>query len=188
MREIQLSKGQLTLVDDEDYEWLSQYKWYLRGRSNSYAVRDIYIGNGKDFHQSMHREIMQVTDPKIEVDHRNRNGLDNQRSNLRVATRIQNAQNVGPRKGNSSGYKGVGWDKSQRKWKAGIRSNGKSKYLGSYNDPVLAAKAYDRAARELFDPEFAYLNFPDDMGDRPRWRTSGGDPDLKPARAVDQTG
>jgi hypothetical protein len=91
------------------------------------------------------------------VDHANRNGLDNRRINLRPATPSQNAANCSPSRRNKSGYKGVWWDRSARKWVASIGVNGRVIRLGAFGDPVEAARAYNRAAAEAFG-EYAWLN------------------------------
>ena len=107
----------------------------------------------------MHREILGITDPKINVDHLDGDGLNNQRSNLRVCTDSQNGANRGKQKNNKSGYKGVHWNKKTKKWAAQIQYHKKVLNLGYYSDIIEAAKAYDKKALELFG-EFARLNFP----------------------------
>ena len=106
-----------------------------------------------------HRLIMGITDPKIQVDHINGNKLDNRKENLRLATHQQNQHNVGPQKNNKSGYKGVSSNKKNKKYQARIMAKNKRVSLGCFDDPVEAARAYDRAALELFG-EFAWTNFP----------------------------
>jgi hypothetical protein len=102
----------------------------------------------------MHEEILKCA----LVDHRNRNGLDNQRHNLRVATHTQNRVNSGPRSDNRSGFKGVSFCKARNKWQAGLNSKRKYKFLGYFVSPEEAARAYDAAAKSLWG-EFAFLNF-----------------------------
>jgi AP2 domain/HNH endonuclease len=94
------------------------------------------------------------------VDHINGVTLDNRRKNLRLCEPWQNAHNAAMNKNNTSGYRGVSWNKTSKKWVANIRYNGKSKYLGAFDDPVIAAMTYDQAAR-LHVGGFASLNFPD---------------------------
>jgi len=105
----------------------------------------------------MHRHILYVPEGFV-IDHINRNGLDNRKANLRPATVAQNAQNAVKRK-NRSGYKGVWLAKDKRKWRAAIWHNNKREYLGYFNSPRQAAKAYDTAAKKHHG-EFAALNFP----------------------------
>ncbi len=105
----------------------------------------------------MHRMIM--GEPKgMFVDHIDGNSQNNRRSNLRICTPAQNLQNQRP-KGGTSRYKGVYFHKKDNKWMAKIGFNGKNTYLGLFEDEILAARAYDKKAKELFG-EFAYLNFP----------------------------
>ncbi len=93
------------------------------------------------------------------IDHRNRNGLDNRKKNLRGCTRSQNYANCPAPKTNKSGFKGVRWDKTRNKWKAEISLNDKNLHIGRFLNIEDAIRAYDRKAIELFG-EFAYLNFP----------------------------
>lgn len=150
MKQIQLTKGYVALVDDEDYEYLSQFKWKVRiGRRTMYAVRHIEI--------SMHRAVIQVDDDKV-VDHINRNGLDNRKKNLRACTQLQNKYNSTGKIGGTSKYKGVTWNKQHKKWKARVHTNRKEIFLGYHANEEDAARAYDLKAREIFG-EFAFLNF-----------------------------
>jgi hypothetical protein len=112
MKFIQLTQGKQAIVDDEDFELLSQFKWYaMKSGHNVYAAR----GGGKRRMELLHRLILGVTDSKIEVDHINGDGLDNRRSNLRVATHADNQHNPGTPTNNTSGYKGVHWCRTKHK-------------------------------------------------------------------------
>lgn len=105
----------------------------------------------------MHRAILNV--PKgYKTDHRNHNGLDNRKQNLRIATNSENQQNQKIRKNGTSQYKGVSWNSKHKLWYAQIKLNNKVKWLGDYKNEIEAAKAYDEAAKELFG-EFALTNF-----------------------------
>lgn len=138
----------VTLVDDIDYEYLSQFNWYcLRG----YAIRTTDD-------RLMHRVIMEVGNPKITIDHINANKLDNRRSNLRVCTQGENSKNRSRQCDNKSGYKGVYWDNDRNKWRANISVNNKTLYIGLFSDIVKAARAYDEAAKKYYG-NFAKLNF-----------------------------
>ncbi len=139
MKLIPLSQGKSAMVDDEDYEWLSQWKWCLH--SKGYAVR----GNGTIL---MHCVIV-GTPVGFETDHINQNKLDNRRSNLRLATRAQNQRNKPKRRDNTSGFQGVYFDKSRNKFVAEIHLYGKKKHLGRFDDIQNAAKAYRSASIEL---------------------------------------
>lgn len=160
--EIAIGKGFFALVDDSDYEWLNQWKWRLT--NTGYAVRRQWLGRDESggCHEKlirMHRLIV-AAPPELEVDHIDGNKLNNQRSNLRLATSQQNNFNFPIRKDKRhSRYKGVSrvWD--GKKFRSHISINGKTKHLGCFTDEVEAAKAYDAAAVELFG-EYARLNFP----------------------------
>jgi len=153
MREIQLTQGKVAFVDDEDYEYLSQFNWQaVKDRKLWYAVRrDGYS------HIRMHREIMGVTDPKIQVDHRNHDGLDNRRSNLRIASGSQNIANSRRSDLNVTGYIGVSFSKRHKSKPYIVYCQ--HNYIGSYATAEEAGRAYDEIAREVFG-EFARLNYP----------------------------
>lgn len=168
MKTIPLTRGQVALVDDADFEWLSQWKWCAyprKQRETKYdAVRKIRA-NDKPKAILMHRLILNAPEG-MEVDHIDGNPLDNQRHNLRLATDAQNSRNAGKRKRggiSSSEYKGVYWEQQRGKWKAQIRVNNKQVYLGYFTDELEAAYAYDDAACELHGT-FAWLNFPERQG------------------------
>lgn len=141
-------------VNDEDYEILSKYRWrYEKIGSKEYARSNgIY----------MHRFILGVTDTNIQVDHRNGNGLCNERWNLRTCTLAQNCANRKPR-GGSSKYKGVFRykDKNGIKWRARIEYNNRGIHIGYFRKEIDAAIAYNRKAKELHG-EFAYQNIIED--------------------------
>ena len=151
---IPLTQAKFAIVDAEDYEWLNQYKWHAKKHKNtSYAETQ---KNGKLI--KMHRLITSAP-PHLFVDHRDHNGLNNRRYNLRLCTNQQNVFNRRPRPGGTSKYKGVYWHKKTKKYTAAIKANGKRYYLGYFDDEIEAAVVYDIKAMELFG-EFAYLNFP----------------------------
>lgn len=159
MREIELTQGFVAFVDDEDFDWLSQWKWHVwidERHDSPYAIRNTYNA-GVEGTAKMHRVIM--GDPVGLVDHVNREGLDNQRHNLRVVTVSQNAHNRKRNSNNTSGYKGVGWRKDLGKWTAIIGVDGRRLFLGFFTHREEAARAYDAAAVEHVG-EHATLNFP----------------------------
>lgn len=159
MRAILLTQEKIALVDDEYYEYLNQWKWFAsldRKNGNWYAKRNA----GKWPHQMavrMHRAIMQAPEG-MEVDHIDGDGLNNQSENLRLCTHAGNIQNEKLRKNNSSGYKGVCWNKKYSNWSAQIEANCHNYFLGYFTDPVEAAKIYDEAAKK-YHGEFANTNF-----------------------------
>lgn len=141
---IQLTQGKIAIIDPEDFELVDEYIWHTDRRG--------YARSGKNI--KIHRLIMGVREG-FEIDHVNRDGLDNRRSNLRWATLSQNRANTG-RAAGVCGYRGVRRDK--KKFMAQIGINGKSTSLGNFATAEEAAKAYDTKAIELFG-EFAQLNF-----------------------------
>jgi hypothetical protein len=151
MKTLPLSKGYEAIVDDADYDWLSQWKWsFCKG----YALRRIGP-KGQQKAINMHRLILGYEGP-LDVDHINGDGLDNRRCNLRLATRGQNLRN-GRARPNATGYRGVyiEWDGVPA---AAITINGKRKYLGRFKTLEEAARAYDNAVPKEHG-EFARLNF-----------------------------
>jgi len=158
MKTIPLTKGYQAIVDDEDYEKLSQWKWFAhRGKSTFYAERK--MRNPLISSQSvirMHRIILEAPSC-LHVDHINGNGLDNRRENIRLCTNAQNAMNQRMSKSSTTLMKGVSWRSSKNKFEAAIRVRGKSVYLGAFPCLTCAALAYDMAAVEHFG-EFARTN------------------------------
>jgi hypothetical protein len=152
MRTIPLTQGKQVMVDDEDYESLIRWKWCY---ANATAVRGLGP-RGKQRLIYMHRQIMDPPE-ELYIDHINGDRLDNRRSNLRICTHAENQRNRKATVG-SSKYKGVGFFKRDRKWAARIRFNSKLIHLGYFDNEIDAAKAHDKAARELHG-EFARTNF-----------------------------
>jgi len=140
----------VALVDDEDYKRLNRYKWYAyKDRNRWYARRFVSV--------AMHRTVIKVPD-SVKLDHKNGNGLDNQKVNLRRATNSQNSANRQIQSNNTSGYKGAQFDKRRNRWIARIRVSGRLLHLGTFPNAESAARAYDLKAKEVFG-EFANLNF-----------------------------
>lgn len=155
--EIQLSKGMVALVDDEDFEWLNQFKWYaVKGHNCYYAKRNDYSGD-RQTTVKMHRAILGLTDPKVIVDHKDHNGLNNRRNNIRECTRSQNMSNKTSHKNSNSKYLGVSFHKGIQKFTARIQSNKKLINIGVYNTELDAAIAYNQSALKHHG-EFANLN------------------------------
>lgn len=161
MKKIKLTQGKFAIVDDEDFDYLNQWKWYAKfSEWGSYAVRDQHIlGSGKKEIKKrirMHRLILNAQQDK-QVDHVNHNGLDNRKRNLRIVTNSQNAMNSRLRKDNTSGYKGVTWSKDKNKWQAQIAINKKYINLGRYSSIQEASLAYQEASK-LYHGEYANLS------------------------------
>ncbi len=158
MKEIPLTRGMVALVDDEDFEWLSRWKWRCCNCSGG-EVKKIYAitNNNSATKRStvrMHRLIFGTTD--LFVDHIDGNGLNNQRSNLRPCTNGQNMMNQS-KAHRFYLFKGVGFHKRNKRWHAAIKKDKKSIHLGYFDFSVDAAIAYNEAAKRLFG-EFASLN------------------------------
>jgi len=155
-RRIPLNHGKFARVDKEDFDYLNQWKWYAKKKGRTYyAVRGVKE-DGKIKIIYMHRLIMNPPDGK-QVDHINGNGLDNRKLNLRNCLDFQNCQNAKVQRKSNSGYKGVSWDKSKKRYRARIKAGDKHLILGYFIDKHLAAEAYNQAAIKYFG-EFARLN------------------------------
>lgn len=151
MKEIPLTRGFVAIVDDEDFQQLIQYSWHthLNGKTVYAATCDKITGK----YIYMHRLIMNF--PACRVDHRNRNGLDCRRENLRLANGEQNNANQGKHRSiTSSAFKGVYFDKSRNKWRAAIDS----RHIGRFSTQEEAARAYDAEALLRWG-DYACTNF-----------------------------
>ena len=145
MKKIKLTKGYYTLVDDDKFEFLSQFKWHY---SNGYAMRRV----GKKILQ-MHRVLLNTPVGK-DTDHINRYSLDNRLVNLRICNRSENNLNKPKQSNNTSGFKGVFWRNDKKLWRARVGN----KYAGMFKSKIDAAKAYDKVAKKIYG-DFAKLNF-----------------------------
>lgn len=155
MKEIKLTQDRVVSVDDKDFDRLNQFRWCAHcDEQKWYAVRTVWI-NGKSKTIHMHREIADAPDD-IQVDHKNGDGLDNQKQNLRLATNQQNKFNRNVQKNNKLGIKGVRWHKRGKKFCAQIGIGGKSLHLGSFSVLGDADSAY-RIAEEKYFGEFARI-------------------------------
>jgi len=159
MKLIPLSRGLFAMVDDADFDFLNQWKWTaVKSGKTFYAARNELV-NGVRRGVKMHRLVIGLTDPAIHVDHRDGNGVNNQRHNLRPCSQPENRRNASIQDNNTSGYKGVSLRKDVivNKFQARIMVDKKSISLGFFHSPVEAAKAYNDAAI-LYHGEFAFLN------------------------------
>lgn len=150
MKRIKLTQQKFAIIDNNDFDWLNQWKWFYNNQG--YAVRSKYIrssGYGKKDGKSMTiymHNLINKTPSNLETDHINRNKLDNRKENLRSVTRNQNQMNLGLIRSNTSGFKGVGWSKKNQNWVAYIGINYKFKFLGYYQniqDAVRTRKEYE---------------------------------------------
>jgi hypothetical protein len=141
MKKIYLvTKGKIAIVDDEDFDFLNQWKWYCN--VGGYVMRHEKQKNYKRNTIWMHR-LINNTPEGFDTDHINRNKLDNRKNNLRSLLHGKNLMNMGSRKNNISGKIGVGWHAMGKKWRAYISLNGKYLHLGDYKykkDAIVARK------------------------------------------------
>lgn len=158
MKLLPLSKGKTAIVDDDDYADVAKLKWTaLECESGIWYARRSYREGGKKIYVPLHRYIMKPPPDKM-VDHRDGDGLNCQRYNMRICTHQQNMFNRKPT-GSSSKYKGVSWDRCAKRWQAKIKIDGVQIKIGYFSDEVEAAIAYDKQALFFFG-NFAWLNFP----------------------------
>lgn len=159
---VPLSQGMEAVIDAVDAPLVADRNWFAHRQDRNYYALAKGRVDGKSTLIMMHRVIFGPMTKPI-IDHVDGDGLNNRRKNLREASYLENSRNsYGRRDHSKSGFKGVGWIKTTRKWRAQIReAGGRMRYLGYFVDPVEAAKAYDTAALVHFG-EFARLNFPDE--------------------------
>lgn len=151
MKQIPLSQRKFALVDDEDFDFLNKFKWYAhKGGNTYYAV----IKENWFIVTRMHRLILGVENECIIIDHIDRNGLNNQKSNLRICNNSENQANRIKKRFCSSNYKGVYFDKKNNKWICHFNR----KHIGYFDSEIEAAITYDAAAINKFG-EFARTNF-----------------------------
>jgi len=150
-----ISQGYTALVDADDYPRVREHRWHA-----SRIHRTVYASSViKNKNTYLHRFILDVTDQHAEIDHRDGDGLNNTRCNLRLARHSQNLANQRLSVANTSGYKGVVWLKVGRKWRAQTKHRGKFIDIGQFSTAVEAAHAYDAFMSNLHG-DFAALNFP----------------------------
>ena len=155
MKRVKLTRNKFTLIDDNDYEKVIQYKWLCN--NYGYATRQYWDRISKKYKGIFLSNFILGALENQSVDHINGNRLDNRKNNLRICSFLENRRNKSIYKNNKSGFKGV--DKSSKnRWRATIRINGEKIHLGSFIDKKEAALAYDLAAQKHFG-EFARLNF-----------------------------
>jgi hypothetical protein len=155
---IELTQGKVALVDRANIDAIAEHRWCAwRNWCTFYALTTIHLPDGSRTTLRMHQLLIPGTE---HVDHVNGDGLDNRRANLRAASTAENAHNQRKPRNNTSGFKGVYFDKIKGKWKARIMIDGRQISLGYHFDPETAASAYDSAAREHHGA-FATLNFPE---------------------------
>lgn len=148
MKEIPLTQGQVALVDDEDYDYLNQWKWQTHFNGTGYyGKRNIRLESGKRTSFMLHRAIITDVPLGMQVDHIDGNGLNNQRNNLRIVTNRQNQQNL--HRDKTSIYPGVCWGKRNNKWVSKIRIGNKVKHLGYFINEKDAFDAYCNALTSI---------------------------------------
>jgi len=154
VKELQLSNGGVTLLDYEEFEYFKRWDW--RKTISGYVVRTQGVKT-----LLLHKEILKrAYDYFGEADHKNNCPWDNRKENLKPATHSQNQMNQGLRFDNTTGYKGVSYNRARRKYRARIVVGYVRIHLGYFTDILEAARAYDKAAKQ-YHKEFAFLNFPE---------------------------
>jgi hypothetical protein len=154
MKTVPLTKGYVALVDDEDYERvLAAGPWHaMLSHGKVYGLH-----KNRQSHYLMHRFILGLTDPKLQGDHKDGDGLNNQKYNLRIATHAQNQHNKTKPINNTSGVTGVSWHKRSQRWRVDITVNNKSRTIGTFKSFEEAVEARKDAAIKLHK-EFAYVS------------------------------
>lgn len=165
MKEIVLTKGMVAIVDDEDFHRVNELSWSAHKENDDYFYAVSSVKIDKKYKQiRMHRFILGITDPKIKVDHKNGNTLDNRKENIRPSSNAENSRHIQKLfSTNTSGYRGVNLasdsHKRSKPWVARIKVNNKPKHLGYFHTAEEAAKAFDKAAKIYFGDFCGKLNF-----------------------------
>lgn len=153
---IPLTRNFEALIDKQDFEIVRQYKWHTHESHKGYfyAVTNIRLSCGKRAILKMHRLLLGLHDRNVKVDHKDGNGLNNKRSNIRICTQGQNVLNTSVQKNNTTGLKGVSFSKKRNVYVARLMFNGEYKLCKQFKTAEEAYKAYCEAARK-FHGEFA---------------------------------
>jgi hypothetical protein len=155
MKEIKLTQGYVALISDKDYGRVARLKWHAVVHRYKGEIVRVYAVHSPSLF--LHRFILGINDPTIQVDHKDNDGLNCQRRNMRKATHMQNGRNRRCSRNNTSGATGVYWRKDRRRWYAQIEVDDKRVYLGYFTDKLDAVQAYNRAAKKYYG-SFANLN------------------------------
>lgn len=156
--ELELTRGQVTIFDEEDLPIVTQHTWHADPSGPTFYAVSMKYKAGKYYRLTLHRLLLAAPNGTV-VDHIDGNGLNNRRKNIRLCTPQENAMNRTRPQRNPWGYRGVTWNKRYSHFVGQIRHEQKIHYLGSFKTAEEAARAYDEAARRLRGP-FARVNFP----------------------------
>jgi hypothetical protein len=155
-KEIKLTQGKVAIVDNDMYDYLNQFKWHAVKQSGKFYARRHIKSSNPNIKILIHRDVMKPEKGFV-IDHIDGNTLNNQKDNLRICTHAQNIRNSKININNTSGFKGVYWNKQSAKWYAFIRFNNKRIHLGVFFKLKDAAKSYNEGALK-YHGEFANLN------------------------------
>jgi hypothetical protein len=163
---VTLTQGYVATIDRADVARVSRYNWYAFPRRHAVYAMARIPGNASDTRISLHRFIA-ARDDDLDIDHKDGDGLNNRRRNLRPATRLQQAMNRSLRGGGSNAYRGARWVPKRNKWVAKITIEGKVRYIGHYDTEQEAARAYQYVARRVFGEFYrgAPAELPEDAAD-----------------------
>lgn len=153
MKKIKLTQGKYALVDDEDFEILNQWKWHSIKNGRTFYAGRTSAKNKETKKRNgirMHIEIIGKSPKGKEIDHKDGNGLNNQRKNLRLVSHSENMINQRQRLNNTSGFRGVSWNTALKKWRTDVRLHTIRFFLGYFTDKLDAKQAYDKFIKENY--------------------------------------
>ncbi len=152
MKVIHLTQNKVTWLDNEDFERVNKYKWHANKKTTGvfYAYRKQWIPEKQKYITIiMHRFIMNCPED-MEIDHIDHNGLNNQKSNLKICSHADNMRNIKVRRTSNSGFRGISWDKKNKKWRITICKEKKFYNRGRFTELEDAVKEHRKSFKEIF--------------------------------------